>query len=122
MFENMLPEIDPPMPESDPAAVEPALRSAEGREATSLPMLSDVVLKIPVTLQVVIGTARVPLAQINELAPGTTLTLEEKLGAPVAILVNGREVAKGELFVLDGEDNRLSIRIASVSSSLSDNL
>jgi flagellar motor switch protein FliN/FliY len=75
------------------------------------------VLRIPVSVQVVIGTARLPLAQVAELAPGATVTLEEKLGTPARVLVNGREVARGELFVLDGEGDRLGLTITEVAGN-----
>jgi flagellar motor switch protein FliN/FliY len=77
--------------------------------------LATAVLRIPVSVQVVIGTARVPLAEVARLGPGSTLTLEEKLGTPARVLVNGREVAKGELFVLDGGENRLGLTITDVT-------
>ncbi len=75
------------------------------------------VLKIPVAIQVVIGSARVPLSQVAQLGPGSMITLDQKLGAPALILVNGKEVAKGELFVLDGEGSRLGITITEVTGS-----
>ena len=74
------------------------------------------VLRIPVSLQVVIGSTRLPLSQIAQLTTGLTIALEQKLGAPATILVNGREVAKGEIFVLEdeGDDDRLGITITEV--------
>ncbi len=80
-------------------------------------MLSAAVLRIPVTVQVVIGSARISLSQITKLAPGTTLSLEERLGAPARMLVNGREVARGELFVVDEADGRLGITITEVAGT-----
>lgn len=77
--------------------------------------LPGAVLRIPVSVQIVIGSARLALAEVAELAPGSTITLDEKLGAPARVLVNGREVAKGELFVLDGESGRLGLTITDVA-------
>lgn len=82
--------------------------------ASSLP---GSVMKIQVAIQVVIGSARVPLAQVAQLGPGAVITLDQKLGTPASILVNGKEVAKGELYVLDGEGDRLGITITEVVSS-----
>ena len=80
------------------------------------PGVPDSVLRIPVSVQVVIGSTRLPLSRIAQLSPGSTIALDQKLGAPATILVNGREVAHGELFVLDGEDgsDRLGITITTV--------
>ena len=77
-------------------------------------MVSAAVLKIPVAIQVVIGSASIPLSQIAQLGPGAVITLNQKLGTPASILVNGKEVAKGDLFVLDGEGGRLGIVITEV--------
>ena len=41
--------------------------------------------------------------------------LDQKLGEPALILVNGKEVAKGELVVLDAEGGQLGITIAEVT-------
>ena len=100
------------LPELTTAASEPSVPSAQPGG------LSSAVLRIPVTVQVVIGTARVPLADVARLGPGSTLTLEERLGTPARVLVNGREVAKGELFVLDGGDNRLGLTITEVAGDV----
>lgn len=76
------------------------------------------VMRIPITVQVVIGSARLPLSRIAQLTPGSVIALDEKLGSPAIILVNGQEVARGELFVLDGEDggDQLGITITGAVS------
>ncbi len=88
-----------------------------GEQAAAAPALPSALLRIPVSVQVVIGTARLPLSQVTQLAPGATLTLDEKLGAPARMLVNGREVARGELFVLEGPEGRLGLTIREVAGT-----
>ena len=90
-------------------------------EARGTPGLPSALLRIPVSVQVVIGTARLPLSQVTQLAPGVTLTLDEKLGTPARMLVNGREVARGELFVLEGPEGRLGLTIKEVARTDDDN-
>ena len=85
-----------------------------GTDAGASSSVADALFSIPVTLQVVIGTARLPISQIAELQPGAVVNLDQKLGTPVTILVNGRDVARGDLFVLEGEDARLGITIREV--------
>ena len=94
-----------------------AEQAADGEAYRSLPAA---VLRIPVTVQVVIGSARLQLSQLTKLAPGTSVTLEEKLGAPVRLLVNGRDIAQGELFVVDELSGRLGVTITSVSGASTD--
>ena len=83
--------------------------------STQAAMMPGSILKIPVAIQVVIGSARLPLSQVAQLGPGAIITLDQKLGTPAAILVNGKEVAKGELFVLDGDGGQLGITITEVT-------
>lgn len=89
-----------------------ALQSVS-READQSP-LSHSILRIPVTVQVVIGSVRLPLSQLAELATGSVLPLDQELGAPATVLVNGREVASGELFVQDGMGDRLCVRFTEI--------
>ena len=103
-FGNQLPEL---IVQSDSAM--------PGMTHTS--SLPEAVLRIPVIVQVVIGSARLSLSQVTKLTPGTTLTLEEKLGTAARILVNGREVARGNLFVVDETDGRLGIATTEVANS-----
>jgi len=102
------------LPEIDTQQYEGASPSEPGQS------LSSAVLRIPVSVQVVIGSARLPLSQVAKLAPGTMLTLDEKLGTPARMLVNGREVARGELFVLDENEGRLGLTITEVAGPPAD--
>ena len=90
------------------ASAQPTLRQTDPS-----PMASSL-MQIPVTLQVVLGTARMPLSRIADLKSGSIVNLDQKLGTPATILVNGREMARGTLFVLDGDDARLGITITEV--------
>lgn len=99
------------LPDLPVAAAEPV---AESRPVQGLP---NAVLRIPVSVQVVIGTVRLPLSQVAQLAPGATVALEEKLGAPSKVLVNGREVAEGDLFVVDVDTGRLALTITKVAGN-----
>jgi flagellar motor switch protein FliN/FliY len=101
---GQLPELTQPLEDSS-------------SEISSTHRLPHAVLRIPVSVQVVIGTARLPLSKVAELKPGTTITLEEKLGTSARVLVNGREVARGELFVLDGEGDRLGLTITEIAEA-----
>ena len=101
-FSEQLPDFMTPEPDA-------------GSVPGSQPALPGAVLRIPVSVQVVIGTARLAISQIAGLAPGTMLTLEEKLGTPVRMLVNGRDVARGTLVVIDESDGRLGLTITEVA-------
>lgn len=80
------------------------------------PALPESIMQIPVTVQVVLGSARLAIGRVAELRAGSAVTLDQKLGSPVTVLVNGKEVAKGELFVLDGEMDRLGVTITELAA------
>jgi flagellar motor switch protein FliN/FliY len=79
--------------------------------------MPELIMRIPVTVQVVLGTVRMPIAEIAKLAAGSMVTLDQALGTPVSLLANGREVARGDIFVLDGEEARLGVRITELVGS-----
>ncbi len=86
-----------------------------GSDPSPTQKLPPALLRIPVSVQVIIGTARLSLSQVAELKPGSTVTLDEKLGTAARLLVNGREVARGELFVLETDGEKLGLTITEVS-------
>ena len=61
------------------------------------------ILSIPVTVQVVIGSTSMPVASLMKLGRGAVVPLDQRIGDPVSVIVNGRTVARGEV-VLYGED------------------
>jgi flagellar motor switch protein FliN len=67
--------------------------------------------RVPVTLQIMLGSARMPLSDLLELKAGSHFELEQKLGEPVTVIVNGCKIAMGELFVLDGDGDKLGVKI-----------
>ena len=62
----------------------------------------DHILKIPVTVDVVLGSTTMSVASLMKLGKSAVVTLDRKVGDPVDLAVNGRLVARGEIVVLDG--------------------
>ena len=56
--------------------------------------------RIPVAVQVVLGTARMAIQEMSELDRGAVVMLDRRVGDPVDILVNGKLIGRGE-YVLD---------------------
>jgi len=73
--------------------------------------------KVPVTLQVILGTARLPLSEILTLQAGSRIGLDQKLGEPVSIIVNGCMVASGQIFVMDDQAEKLGVKITEIFNS-----
>jgi flagellar motor switch protein FliN len=81
-----------------------------GLEGLSL----DTIMRIPVTVKIVLGSASMPVAALLKLGRGALIPLDRKLGEPVDVIVNGRVVARGEVVVMDDDPSRLGISLTEV--------
>lgn len=75
----------------------------------------DLVMDVPVTMQVVLGSTTMTVAKLLDLGRGALVKLETKVGEPVDLIVNGRIVARGELVVLDDDDQKFGITLTEVA-------
>lgn len=75
-------------------AFEPSLEEFDRR---NMSLLMDVPLQVTVEL----GRTSKKIREILEFGQGTILELDKLAGEPVDILVNGKQVAKGEVVVID---------------------
>lgn len=69
--------------------------------ATALPPL-DPVHDVPVTVQAILGRARMRVDALVRLRAGEVIELDRRVGEPVDVLVNGKLIARGEVVVIDG--------------------
>ena len=67
--------------------------------AADLARLHDV----PVELTVEIGRTRMTIGETLSLGPGAIVSLNRLAGEPVDLLVNGTQIARGEVVVIDEE-------------------
>lgn len=84
--------------------------AAPGGQAPTL----DLIARVPVTVQVVLGSVKMPISDLAKIAAGSSLLLEQQLTDPVTVLVNGHRVAVGELYVMEGEEGQLAVKITEV--------
>lgn len=68
-------------------------------------------MDVPVRVTVEVGRARIPLAELVELSPGSLVVLDREVHEPADILVNGKIVARGEVVTMDGH---YGVRVTSV--------
>ncbi len=76
----------------------------------------DFIMRIPVTLRVVIGSATMSVSALSKLSKGALVPLDRKIGEPVDVLVNGRVVARGEIVVADEASSRFGIKLTEVGN------
>lgn len=62
----------------------------------------DAVYDVPVTIQAILGRAKMSVADVVRLKVGHVIELDRRVGEPVDILVNGRLIARGEVVLIDG--------------------
>jgi flagellar motor switch protein FliN/FliY len=83
----------------------------------------DTIMRIPVTVKIVLGSASMPVAALLKLGRGALIPLDRKIGEPVDVIVNGRVVARGEVVVMDEDPSRLGISLTEVvGPSVTENL
>ncbi len=73
------------------------LASATDLPANEMGRMYDV----KVTVQVLLGSSKMPLEKILRLHPGSLVELDKLAGEPVDINANGELIAKGEIVVVD---------------------
>jgi flagellar motor switch protein FliN len=66
---------------------------------------------VTVELTVEVGRTRMSLGETLALGPGSVVTLDRLADKPVDLLVNGREIARGEVVVID---EQFGLRITEV--------
>jgi flagellar motor switch protein FliN len=93
-----------------PAPRKPGAAAAEAPAARNLEM----VMRIPVTVKIVLGSATMPVANLMRLGRGAVIALDRRVGEPVDMVVNGRVVARGEVVVVDEATSRFGIKLTEV--------
>jgi len=71
----------------------------------------ELIMNIPVEVQVVLGSTTMSVATLMNLGRGAVITLNKQIGDLVEIVVNGRVVARGEVIVLDDDTSRFGISL-----------
>ena len=74
----------------------------------------DAILRIPVVVQVVLGSASMPVSNLLKLGRGAVIPLERRIGEPVEVVVNGRIVARGEVVVVEDDSSRFGVSLTEI--------
>jgi flagellar motor switch protein FliN len=76
----------------------------------------DLIMDIPIDVEIVLGTSRMQVSGLMSLEEGATIALDKRIGEPVEIMVNGRRIGKGEITVLENDDTRFGVKLTEVLS------
>ena len=74
----------------------------------------SVIDELPVTVEAILGVAKVKVGELSGLAVGGVFTLDALLGDPVELRLNGTTIAQGELVSMG---DRFAIRIQALADS-----
>jgi flagellar motor switch protein FliN/FliY len=72
------------------------------------PRLPQMMRRIPVTLTLEVGSARISLQDLMDLGPSSVLPLDAVAGEPLVIKVNGAPIGRAEV-VVSGEQYGLKV-------------
>ena len=81
---------------------------------TPPPKNIDLILDVPLNISVVLGKTKKSIKDILALGTGSLIELEKLAEEPVDILVNGKQIAYGEVVVVD---ENFGVRITSIVSN-----
>ena len=73
----------------------------------------DVILDIPVTLSMEVGSTNISIRNLLQLNQGSVIELDRLAGEPLDVLVNGTLIAHGEVVVVN---EKFGIRLTDVIS------
>lgn len=82
----------------------------------------DLIMRIPVQVQVVLGSTTMTVANLMKLSRGSVVKLDRTVGEPVDVLVNGHVVARGEVVVIEEDGSRLGVSLTEVITPASPGL
>ena len=102
-----------------PAVAAPGIASSTAAASASPPKF-DAILSIPVTVQVVLGATTMPVASLMKLGRGATISLDQKVGDPVNVVVSGRVIARGEVVLVDEDSARYGVSLLEIVASSRD--
>jgi flagellar motor switch protein FliN/FliY len=65
-------------------------------------------------VQVLLGSATMPVADLMKLGRGAVIPLDHRVGEPVEVVVNGRIVARGAVVVVEDENSRFGVSLTEI--------
>ena len=87
---------------------EDAAAPAAAAAAPRAPRLPQMMRRIPVTLTLEVGSARISLQELMSIGPSSVLPLDVLAGEPLVIKVNGSPIGRAEV-VVAGEQYGLKV-------------
>lgn len=90
------------------------LESVERPKQIAKSKTYNLLLDVELELSAILGETDITLQKVLDITKGSIIELDNKTTEPIKLLANGREVAKGEVVII--EDN-FGLRITDISKS-----
>lgn len=87
------------------------------RPGSAMESNMDLIMDIPIDLQIVLGSSQMQVSSLMNLSEGATIALDRRIGEPVEVMVNGRVIGRGEITVLENDDTRFGVKLIEVKST-----
>lgn len=94
--------------------INPEIPEAERRDNTDGAVYKRSIYALPVSVQVVIGTARPTIAELLQMKEESLLQLDSKINDPVDLCINDRVIARGELVETDPETGSIGVKLTQI--------
>jgi flagellar motor switch protein FliN/FliY len=91
--------------------MEPPDRGTPGQVIERSASDLEAVFDVPVRISVILGRARIPVADLLKMDIGTVVELDRQVGEAVEIYINDRLVARGEIVLVE---NRLGVTMTEI--------
>jgi flagellar motor switch protein FliN/FliY len=86
----------------------------QSSEAGGAPKNIDFILDIPMNVAVFVGSTKMAIRDLLQLAQGSVIELDKLAGEPMEVMVNNKLVARGEVVVVN---EKFGIRLTDVVSA-----
>lgn len=93
-----------------PASFPPVTNTAVAEQTKNI----DFILDIPMKVSIYVGSTKMAIRDLLQLAQGSVIELDKLAGEPMDVMVNNKLVAKGEVVVVN---EKFGIRLTDVVSA-----
>ena len=93
-----------------PASFPPVTNTAVAEQTKNI----DFILDIPMRVSIYVGSTKMAIRDLLQLAQGSVIELDKLAGEPMEVMVNNKLVAKGEVVVVN---EKFGIRLTDVVSA-----
>ncbi|WEZ84424.1 flagellar motor switch protein FliN [Rhizobium sp. 32-5/1] len=91
--------------------------STSSEPGSSLTANLDLIMDIPIEVQIVLGSSRMQVSSLMNLTEGATIALDRRIGEAVDIVVNGRVIGRGEITVLEDDETRFGVKLIEIKGT-----